>query len=288
MEKTSTVMVKGIPVHTQILGEGRPVVILHGYQVDHHTMMACMEPIFARMPGWQRVYFDLPGMGKTPAPDWLVNSDQMLEVVCGLIDQLLPAQHFTLMGLSYGGYLARGVVAQMPERVDGMALIVPAIIARHADRTVPAHQTIFDQALLNRLSVGERELIDGLVYRVTAEIWEREQVETQWISLGDADFLNRLQQNGYSFTEDVDRRLDSFGKPVLFLLGRQDVVVGYRDAWALIEKYPRASFAVLDEAGHLAHIEKAALFNSLIKDWLERVDGASERLKLNQADSSQK
>ncbi|HPH98542.1 MAG TPA: alpha/beta hydrolase [Anaerolineaceae bacterium] len=277
MEKTSTVVVKGIPIHTKILGEGRPVVILHGYQVDHHTMTACLEPVFAQMPGWQRIYFDLPGMGKTPGPDWLVNSDQMLEVVCGLIDQLLPAQHFTLVGLSYGGYLARGAAGVMGERVDGLALIVPAVIAHHAARTVPRHQTIFDPDLLNSLSPDEREMIDGLVYRVTPEIWEREQVETQWISLGDAEFLNRLQQEGYAFSEEVARKLDRFEKPALFILGRQDVVVGYRDAWALIEKYPRASFVILDEAGHLAHMEKAALFNQLIMDWLERVERDRKR-----------
>ena len=47
--------------------------------------------------------------------------------------------------------------------------------------------------------------------------------------------------------------------------------MGYRDAWKIIEQYPRATFAILDEAGHLLEIEKEALFNCLVNDWLDRI-----------------
>ena len=59
---------------------------------------------------------------------------------------------------------------------------------------------------------------------------------------------------------------------MLFLLGRQDSVVGYRDAWKIIENYPRATFAILDRAGHILQIEQEELFNSLTNDWLDRVE----------------
>ncbi len=54
-------------------------------------------------------------------------------------------------------------------------------------------------------------------------------------------------------------------------MGRQDQVAGYRDAWRILENYPRASFAVLDWAGHNAHIEQSQLFNALPGEWLDRV-----------------
>jgi len=55
------------------------------------------------------------------------------------------------------------------------------------------------------------------------------------------------------------------------VLGRQDSVVGYRDAWRLIESYPRATFAVLDRAGHWLQIEQERLFAELAAEWLDRV-----------------
>jgi hypothetical protein len=49
-------------------------------------------------------------------------------------------------------------------------------------------------------------------------------------------------------------------------------VVGYRDAWNLIENYPRATFAVLDRAGHHLQIEQNMLFYALMEEWLKRVE----------------
>jgi pimeloyl-ACP methyl ester carboxylesterase len=64
-------------------------------------------------------------------------------------------------------------------------------------------------------------------------------------------------------------------RPVLFVLGRQDSVVGYRTAVELMDHYPRATVAVLDRAGHILPWEQPAVFNALIRDWLDRVEGWS-------------
>jgi hypothetical protein len=48
-------------------------------------------------------------------------------------------------------------------------------------------------------------------------------------------------------------------------------MVGYRDAWSILEKYPRATYVVLDRAGHVLE-EKAGLVNALMKEWLDRVE----------------
>lgn len=38
--------------------------------------------------------------------------------------------------------------------------------------------------------------------------------------------------------------------------------------------YPRASFAVLDRAGHSLHLEQRGLFEALVGEWLDRVEEA--------------
>jgi pimeloyl-ACP methyl ester carboxylesterase len=63
-----------------------------------------------------------------------------------------------------------------------------------------------------------------------------------------------------------------FPAPALFLLGRQDSAVGYRDAWRVIENYPRASFVILDRAGHCLQMEQPKLFKALVHEWLDRVE----------------
>lgn len=52
----------------------------------------------------------------------------------------------------------------------------------------------------------------------------------------------------------------------------QDDVVGYRDAWEILENYPRGTFVVLDRSGHLLTIEEEELLRALVSEWLDRVE----------------
>ena len=48
-------------------------------------------------------------------------------------------------------------------------------------------------------------------------------------------------------------------------------MVGYADTWRLVEHYPRATFAVLDRAGHALPHEQVTLLIALMAEWLDRV-----------------
>jgi pimeloyl-ACP methyl ester carboxylesterase len=64
----------------------------------------------------------------------------------------------------------------------------------------------------------------------------------------------------------------SYAGPTLVVAGRQDSVVGYAAAVDLVEQYPRASLAVLDDAGHALPHEQPGLLSALVADWLARVE----------------
>jgi pimeloyl-ACP methyl ester carboxylesterase len=265
--------VKNINVHYKIYSEGHPLISLHGFSPDHRLMSGCMEPIFQHRSGWQRIYLDLPGMGKSPGKEWITNSDQMLDVVLEFIDQVIPSQRFVLAGESYGGCLARGIIYRKPAIVDGLLLICPLIIPDHAKRSVPQHVArVKDPALLSGLAPSEREEFESFAVVQSQRIWERTRDEViAGISIADEDFLTRLQAHGYPLSFDVDAA-PPFEKPTLILVGRQDAMVGYRDAWKILENYPRGTFAVLDRAGHNLQIEQETLFNALVNEWLDRVE----------------
>jgi pimeloyl-ACP methyl ester carboxylesterase len=95
--------VQGIPIAYEVRGQGAPILLIHGWSADRRYMLADLEPIFEAWPGWRRIYLDLPGHGATPAPEWLSTQDQMLSLVCGFIDAVLPQGSFAVVGNSYGG-----------------------------------------------------------------------------------------------------------------------------------------------------------------------------------------
>lgn len=249
-------------------------VLLHGFTPDHRLMTGCFEPVFARRPGWRRLYLDLPGMGRTPAGR-VSSTDEVLDVVAGAVAALVPDGRYSLCGESYGGYLARGLVAAAPHRVAGMALVCPMVVAPHAERDVPPHQVLVRDDFVRSLSPGGE--FDEVAVVQTQETYRRTQEEVvAGLDVADHAALDRIQQRwDGTFAREVPGA--TYDAPVLFVLGRQDSSTGYRDAWKLLEHYPRATFAVLDRAGHNAQIEQPALFEALAGEWLDRVEEAEAR-----------
>jgi len=265
-----------IQVHYETRGQGRPLILLHGFGSDHRQMVGCMEPGLAHRPGWQRIYLDLPGMGKTPGEDWITNSDHMLDVICDFIDQVLPGQRFAIGGYSYGGYLARGVLYRKREMVDGLLLACP-MIKDIGERELPPQEVrVSDPELMARLTEEQQEEFEWVSVQ-NQQIWKRIQEEMNpGFLLGNEPFLTKLHEEGYPFSFDVEEAMvGPFNMPTLIVAGRQDWVVGYRDAWQILEKYPRATFAVLDRAGHNLPIAQQRLFDALVDEWLDRVEESS-------------
>jgi pimeloyl-ACP methyl ester carboxylesterase len=271
-----TALIGGAPVRYEIHGAGWPIIMLHGFAVDRHSMIGCMEPVFADRPGWQRIYLDLPGMGETPPASNLSSTDALRDMVLSFADQIIPGQRFAIAGKSYGGYLARGVVSRRPERVDGAAFICPAVIADREARDVPELTVITrDEAVLESLSKEELDEFTPYFSVQDGRTWARFAREfLPGVRRADLRGLAALSQQ-YPFSESPE--VQDFPQPVLWLMGRQDANVGYRDAWPLLESFPRASFAVLDRAAHNLEIEQDALFEALIGEWLDRVAEAAPR-----------
>ncbi len=265
-------VINGLVVHHECIGEGIPVLMIPGYQVDHRIMAACMEPVFREAPGFRRVYIDLPGMGRTKRAEWIVNADSMLEFLLEFIEKVIPGERLLVAGESYGGYLARGLHKRLGSRVAGLLLICPVIRPALEDRTLPERVALtVDASLLAQLSPEDAQSAAESLVLQTEPVWQRFRDEVlAGIAVADQAYLKAYRESGYAFSFDVDALEKPCPCPTLFIMGRQDSVVGYRDAWPILENFPRATLAVLDRAGHSLQIEQVELFHALVREWLER------------------
>ena len=269
-------------LHYHCVGNGKPFFMLHGLACDSSLMQGCMEPLFESTDEYQRIYIDLPGMGQSCSALEFASSDKILEVILSFIDYITDGS-FLIAGESYGGYLARGVLAKLASRIDGMLLLCPVVYPHFEDRTVC--EINFKQVDANFIASLPRANKDSfLEYAAIATEYTYTRYQNEILSgiaLANEDFINILRQN-YGFSFDVDTKIQGihYTKPVLLLSGRQDNSVGYEDLQNLSKHYPRATFLALDLAGHNLQIEQPEVFNTLAKNWLRKTELEAQTLSI--------
>ncbi|MGX7678767.1 alpha/beta fold hydrolase [Jatrophihabitans sp. DSM 45814] len=261
------VIVDDHEVHYVEHGRGRPVFALHGAGVDHREIEAWLEPIFAHRDGYRRVYPDLPGMGLTPAGEGLTSNDDVVSLLLGLVDRVAFEEPFLVVGHSYGGYLARAIVANRRDQAVGLAIVCPV---GESSGEVPAHEVVYTEPAA--YDVLPAETVDGFndyfVVRTQATAQRYLDAVVPAVALADETGLARIFGNWAFRSRPEDDAL--YQHPALILTGRQDSAAGYVSSAELLPDYPHATYAVIDGAGHALPHEKAQLVASFFDDWLTR------------------
>lgn len=247
-------------IHFVEHGAGRPVVVLHGADVDHRETEACFEPAFAGVAGFRRVYPDLPGMGRTVAPAALRSAEDVLELLLEFARAVADGSSYLLMGHSAGAYFAQGMAAREPAQVAGLALVCP-LLSRLRD--VPEHRVAVGSG-----DIGSDDFRSYFVIQ-TPEMLERyDRFVGPAAALVDQLAMERIGARWE--LPDVDG--PAYAGPTLVVAGRLDSTVGYAAAMDIVEQYPHASLAVVDDAGHALPHEQPDLLRALVEEWLARVE----------------
>ena len=245
-------------VHWVGHGSGRPAIILHGAGVDHREAEACFEPALAAAGGLWRIYPDLPGMGCTAAPAALQSADDVLDILIGFADEVSGADPILLVGHSAGAYYARGIAARRPDRVLGLALVCPLL---PGVREVPEHH-----AMVAADDLGDEEFRSYFVVQTPAMFERYRRFVAPAAPLADQSALERIGARWALTGTDGP----AYHGPTLVVAGRQDSIVGHAAAADLVERYPRATLAVLDGAGHALPHEQPEVLACLLAEWVAR------------------
>jgi len=246
------------------------VILLHGFGLDHRSLLP-LETAFERSGGWRRIYLDLPGATRTPAGS-ISSSQEVADAVLDEIRTRVGDEPFAVLGNSFGGMIARYVAHELRPQVLGLATVAGVFVAQHDQRDVPQRTILHeDPAVVPVLGPSLEQYREDAVVESTDDARSFLQYISPGLDGADSAALDRISQNYSLDLEPEHKRPEPFVQPTLHITGRQDDVVGYRDAWARVDHYPRASFATLDAAGHNILFEQAELCAALITDWLARV-----------------
>src|SRR5215472_12003332 len=247
-------------VHYVEHGTGRPVLVLHGAGVDHREAEACFELVLDGVAELRRIYPDLPGMGRTIAPETLRSADDVLGALLHFADEVSGGTAHLLIGHSAGAYYAQARAARRPAQVAGLALICPLLPGL---RDIPQHRVVAGSG-----EIGDDVFRSYFVIQ-TPEMLERyERYVAPAAALVDQAALERIGER-WALTPD---HAPAYVGPTVLVAGRLDSTVGYAADTDLIDRYPHASLAVVDDAGHALPHEQPELLRAMLVEWLARVE----------------
>jgi pimeloyl-ACP methyl ester carboxylesterase len=255
------IRINGVLIHYVELGSGVPLLALHGAGVDHREIEAALEAIIPK-EGYRRIYPDLPAMGRSTAGG-LASNEDVVRLLGDFIDEL-GIDELLLLGHSYGAYLARGLAAQRPDSVLGLAVVCP--LGESTGATQEQRAVVEQAAAYDELETDQCEGFNRyFVVRTPENARRYRDFVVPGIAEVDEDALARIFAN---WTVDVESA--EYAGPTLVVVGRLDSTVGYASGVELLDAYSHASLAVVEDAGHALMHERPVLLASLINDWLER------------------
>lgn len=258
-----------------ITGSGHPLIILHAMGTDHVSMKAWLEPLFQDLEGFQRIYIDIPAHGQSTC-NKVQSTEDMRRIILSFIDEVLGVKSFSLIGHSFGGYIAQGILSARGNQVAGICLLAPAIHLK--ERTLPDKVVrAKDEESLASVSPDIRAAFETLLVYQTKKNLGRflEEVQPGRL-LADREFLqSNWREQGYFFKETPFENHSELEQSALLICGKQDSVCGFKDYVFLLDIFQNMTFAVLDQAGHLMTIEKREMVQLLVNDWLRKMQETS-------------
>jgi len=282
-------------------GSGKKVLVVHGGPGYPFTQpLAGLQPLINR---YEFIYYDQRGCGKSTRPfDRFASTNYfknmtVLEQTLGLgaqiadierIRQLLGEEKLTIVGHSFGAFLAALYAAEFPDRVRGLVLVSPATVL-----VMPATggglyaqiSKLLPDSLKQAYNDFQAEYFNfsKIFTKSEAELAALNQRFARWYgaairqhSIG-ADASSISETGGwmtfamyFSMGKRHDYRaaLKKVTAPVLVIHGTDDLQ-SEQESRVYAEAFPNASFSSIADAGHFSFTDQPTPFAILVGQFLD-------------------
>lgn len=254
---------------TRDIGEGTPLILIHGFGVNSLIMQALED--YIDFSGWRRIYIDLPwtsrGLDKS-----VDSADAVLSVVEREVLEYLGQAHFALIGNSFGAMIARGIAHNHKDKVLGLATLAGVFEPLSEKRKVPEKTVLVqDSYFVSTLGKNKEDFIEVSVIQDKPNYERFAKYVLPGLVEADSEVMDAISKRYALDTVPEESTMKPFEAPSLHVFGKQDHIVGFQDGFQWTDHYQKGTYAVLDGAGHNLHLEQPQLVKTLLENWLSRV-----------------
>jgi pimeloyl-ACP methyl ester carboxylesterase len=248
--------VHGVDLEVLRGGIGDPIVLLHGM-----LSLSAASRFPALLARYGAVLApSCPGFGNSPRPKDFDTVYDLVHLQRAILDAL-PAERITLVGLSFGGWLAAELAAQGHARLTRLVLVDPVGI-KISDRETA---DIFDVFNRSPSDVNRAAYHDPGRFAPDFDEMEDEAIVRH---ARDWDALCLYTWSPYMYNPQLPRWLSRIAVPTLVAWGDSDGIVSPDYGRAYARMIPGARFETIAGAGHHPDIERpeelAALVGSFV------------------------
>jgi pimeloyl-ACP methyl ester carboxylesterase len=268
-------LVDSQPVNTIQLGEGPPVVFVHGLSGSWANWLEQL-PVLA--DDHRVLALDLPGFGYSPMPPEQISISGYARLLDRVMGEL-GIDAAAVVGNSMGGFVAAELAIAFPQRVERLVLISAAGISTTghpgSTRALPTLRRM--ERILAASGAWVASKSDAVTRRshlreATMKVVVRHPgrlpaalLAEQLRGAGKPGFLHALQA---VLDYDIRDRLPEIACPTLIVWGDADRVITVRDADVFAELIPSSREVIFEDTGHVAMLERPAAFNALLEGFL--------------------
>lgn len=261
------VKTNGVETVFQDEGSGPAIVLLHGFPFDH-TMWR--DQVAELQHSYRVIAPDLRGLGETAASDDIATMDQMARDVAALLDKL-EINRAVICGLSMGGYVAFEFGQLFPARVGALVLAGTRAPADNAQEKENRERQATRMLAEGMKGIAEETLPKLLAPETLARKPEVVKRVREMIESSDARGAAAAQR-GMAARRDYSEDLTHINVPTLVIVGREDSIRPLSDAQFMHSKISASRLEVIENAAHLANMERPEVFNSLLSLFLKEIN----------------
>jgi len=268
-----------VTLHWTEVGEGLPVLLLHGLNDSHRTW----REIWPRLPGRRVLMLDLPGHGMSSRPDAPYTLDWNATQVARFIERL-DLRSLDVVGHSYGGGVAQWLLLKCRPRIRRLALLSSGGLGREVCAwlklaSVPFLIETFGQrwmAPIAAFAVARATTCDARAEIALLSSYLRQPGSARAFSRTVRDVIRWRGQtrNLFDRIEEIDEL-----PPMRLFWGARDTILPISQGAAIAGLLENCELMRFENGGHFVHWEEPEAVASALRAFLDSRNELAVRLK---------
>jgi len=263
---------KGIDLSYVDRGTGVPIVLLHGFPLDHRMWQPQIDTL---SDSFRVVSPDLRGFGKSTLAELDVaegiEMQRYAADVIALLDHLQIDQPAILCGFSMGGYVLWQLALKYSDHIRAIVPCDTRAVADSAE-TRQARLKMAEDVLLSGTGLVAEAMLPKLLAPQTLAQQPDISQQVDAMMRAAAPEAVAAALRGMACREDVRGKLASLKMPALLLVGSEDVISPPAEMREIASAMPNAKLIEIAGAGHMTTLENPDAVSSAIRSFAASID----------------